>query len=85
MFEIFGILSTLAFATCAMPQVVECWKNKHAHGVSIWFLILWFLGELFGMIYMIEVKNIIIFVNYIINMICTIIIAYYKVWPKDGK
>jgi len=41
-----GILSSFLFAICALPQLIECIKQKHAKGVNALFLLLWAGGEL---------------------------------------
>lgn len=82
--EIIGWLGSLAFSICAIPQAYHCFKNKHANGVSWLFIILWLLGEILTLIYVIPKGHLPLIVNYALNIVFIVVILYYKIMPKGG-
>lgn len=75
-----GWIGGIMFALCALPQVIQCFKQKHAEGVSLIFLLLWLFGEIFTLIYVLfnHGLDLPLIVNYILNIIFIVIIIYYK-------
>ena len=53
MTEVFGILGAIFFGVCAFPQVYQVWKTQETKAISLLFLILWALGEVFMWTYII--------------------------------
>ena len=45
MIEVIGYIGGLAFALCGFPQVLQCYRQGHAKGMSVAFLGLWATGE----------------------------------------
>jgi len=80
MIEVLGWLGSTCLALCALPQVIQCVKQKHAKGVSFWFLLLWLLGEIFTMIYVFAQHglDLPLTCNYLINILFIIIIIHYE-------
>jgi uncharacterized protein with PQ loop repeat len=70
---------------CGMPQA---WKSVHdgnSDGLTWGFLLIWFLGEIFGLIYSCSLYSIPLIVNYGINIIITGIMIWYKLCPRKGN
>ncbi len=92
-YSICGWVGSIAFSICAAPQAYECWKKKHARGISSSFLALWVAGEVFTTIFVcgalspdagfIEVLPLIS--NYFFNFLFLLIIIYYKIKNYDGS
>lgn len=79
MTEIIGWIGATCFALCALPQVIQCVKQRHAQGVSFWFILLWLLGEVFTLIYVLAKHglDLPLTFNYILNIIFIIIILHF--------
>jgi Flp pilus assembly protein TadB len=78
----FGWLSTIFLATCGIPMLYKAYKDGNADGVSALFLLMWILGEIFGLIYVTWLWSLPLIANYLFNLILTIMIARYKFWPR---
>lgn len=81
---IFGWIGALCVGVCGIPQVIQCIRQGHAEGLSLWFLILWLIGEVglmaaslleFGWVGW-------LMVNYLLNLTCLTVIFRYRFWPK---
>jgi uncharacterized protein with PQ loop repeat len=80
--EFFGWLGSIFFSICALPQAIKAIRDGHATGISLWYLILWLLGELCMIAYIWERSDLPLMVNYVMNLGFFCIIARYKVFPK---
>lgn len=79
MIELIGWAGGILFAICAIPQAWECYRQKHANGLSWLFLMTWLFGEVFTLIYVFVDKfSWSLIVNYVANLIALLIIIYYK-------
>lgn len=78
-----GWIGAFCFSACAIPQTLKCMKQGHARGLSPWFLWLWFGGEIFyGSAVYLEFGWVWwMMVNYVLNIICILIIFRYYFWP----
>lgn len=77
--EIIGVLSTICFGICAVPQAWQAYRTKRADDINSTFLILWTIGEIGAIIYQYHLNGFIIFhYQYILNLICIVIIGWYK-------
>jgi uncharacterized protein with PQ loop repeat len=83
---VIGWIGSICFAACGVPQVVQCVRQGHARGLSPVFLMLWLIGEVcyvaailmeFGWVGW-------MMVNYLINLLCLVIICWYRIWPTKG-
>jgi len=84
--EILGWLAALCFGLSPLFQVIKCYKEKHATGVSLGLLIMWTLGEIFSILYILPKGHLPLLANYTINMIFIVIIIYYKIkGHRNGK
>ena len=80
--ETMGWIGSVLFAVCGLPQAVECIKKGNAHGMTWSFLILWFLGEVFTLPYIINSGQLPLLFNYSLNFCFVVVILYYKMYPR---
>ena len=85
MIETIGWIGAVAFAICGAPQAYKSWKEGHAHGLAWSFLVLWYIGELFGLVYVIALLSYPLIFNYAFNVILVTVILRYKVFPREKK
>ena len=79
MIELIGILGSLSLALCGLPMLIKAVKEQHAKGVSSGFLILWLLGELLLVTYVLmTTADWILLLNYGFNVVLVTAIVYYK-------
>lgn len=85
--EIFGWLSSLLFMICGIPQAYKTYKQGHAKGLSFTFIITWFLGEVFGLVYISKFNPYPwpLFFNYGLSLFSTIIILKFYAFPSRYK
>jgi len=76
-----GWIGSSLFSLCALPQTITVWRNKHGHGLSWAFLLMWLLGEILCLIYtsLQQIVPVPLVVNYIVNLAMLIVIIYYKI------
>lgn len=84
MIEIFGWLGSFLLVACSVPQLIKTIKTKNVQGVSLFFLILWFLGEFFSLVYiLVYAHKRPLLINYGINLIITfMLIIFYMKYKK---
>lgn len=83
MAEFIGVIGAILLALCGVPQAIKSVKDKHSYGISWWFILMWFGGEIFVLIYVVLTScDWILISNYIMNILLIIIILYYKILPK---
>lgn len=80
MMEIIGWVGSMLFAFCALPQLIMVMQQKHARGLSWGFLNMWFWGEIFCFIYVLNQPTwqIPLLANYALNFVMLLIIIKYK-------
>jgi uncharacterized protein with PQ loop repeat len=81
MFDTLGWLGGLMLAFSAVPQALESYRTKNSDGLTWPFLMMWFWGEVFMIIYIVPKGDIILIANYAINLFLVAIILRYKIWP----
>jgi uncharacterized protein with PQ loop repeat len=81
--EIIGWIGGILLAFCGLPQAIESYRTKSSAGLTWAFLIMWFLGEIFIIVYIIPKWQWPLIFNYTANLIFLSIILYYKI--KPGK
>jgi len=70
MIESLGILGSVLLALCGLPMLLKALKDKHVDGVSLGFLWMWFLGEVFVFVYVYFTSmDYILLANYGLNVI----------------
>lgn len=79
--EILGWIGSIAFALSAIPQMFKSYKDKNSDGLAWGLLILWIVGELFSLLYVLPLNQYPMITNYIVNLIFLFVILYYKINP----
>lgn len=82
MLELSGIIGAVLFAFCGLPQAITCIKTGNSRGLSWTFLIMWFFGEIFTIIYILPKQDYILLTNYILNFGFLLIMLKYKIWER---
>ena len=80
--EIIGWIGSAMFAMCGLPQAVQSSREGHSDGLSWLFLLMWFFGEIFTMIYVWPKMDYPLLANYLTNMVFLVIILFYKISPR---
>lgn len=78
-----GWIGSLLLAFCGLPQAITAIKTKSGKGISWIFLIMWFIGELFTLIYIWPKSDMPLIINYSANLAFLLIIIYYKIWDNQ--
>lgn len=80
MTSILGWLGSVCLALCAAPQAYKCYKEKSSDGTSLGLLILWTIGEIATLIYILPKADIPLIMNYTANLFFLAVIWRYKKW-----
>lgn len=81
-FEILGWLGSICLAICGIPQAWQSFKDKHSHGISWGFVLLWAFGEIFALAYVYDKLDLPLLLNYATNILILAVILYYKIKPQ---
>jgi len=82
--EVAGIIMTLSFMFCYLPQIIKIYKNKSSQGVSLALIIMCIVGYISGMVYMfLGTFGLWWFLNYCVGLIMCSILVY--AWFKYRK
>jgi uncharacterized protein with PQ loop repeat len=76
--EICGWIGAISLAICGAPQAYRSLKTQSSDGISNAFLILWGIGELLTLVYILPKWDWPLIANYTVNIIFIGIIARYK-------
>ena len=82
--EILGWLGSICLAICGVPQAWMSYKDKHSHGISWAFLLLWAFGECFALAYVYDKLDMPLLLNYAVNIGIVGIILFYKIKPQTS-
>jgi uncharacterized protein with PQ loop repeat len=82
-FEILGWLGSICLAICGIPQAWQSFKDKHSHGISWGFVLLWAFGEIFALAYVYDKLDLPLLLNYATNILILAVILYFKINPKN--
>lgn len=82
---ILGWLGSICLAVSGIPQAWMSYKEKHAHGMSWAFLLLWAFGEIFALAYVYDKLDLPLLLNYSVNILILAVILFYKISPKVDK
>jgi MtN3 and saliva related transmembrane protein len=80
--ETIGWIGSILLAFCGLPQAIESWRTKNSDGLTWSFLLMWGVGEIFTIIYILPKWHWPLIFNYTANLIFISIILYYKIKPK---
>jgi len=82
--ELIGWIGGVLLATCGLPQVIHTYKVKNVDGLSLVFVLWWWLGEFLMLVYVATAapKKPIIF-NLIVNIFaCMLLVTAFILWGK---
>lgn len=82
MLDIIGWIGAFCFAVCGLPQAYAAYKKGNSEGVSLPFLVLWGLGEILTLIYMLPKQDYPVIFNLLVNLFFILVIMRYKLWPS---
>jgi len=71
----------LMLAFCGLPQAVESYRQKSSHGVTWGLLVMWGIGEVLTLIYVLPRMELPLLFNYATNLVFLFVIGYYKIFP----
>ena len=80
--EYIGWIGSILLAFCGLPQAIESYRTKNSDGLTWSFLLMWGVGEIMTIIYIIPKWHWPLIFNYTANIIFIGIILYYKIKPK---
>lgn len=72
-----GWSSAILLATCGIPELIKALNGAKVEAGSE-LLIMWFLGEVFGLIYTFPMKKLPLTFNYGLNTIIVGALVYFK-------
>ena len=76
-------IGSILLAICGLPLAWRSYKDGHSHGVDFLFLIVWGLGEIFTLSYVLYKWDLPLILNYSLNLIFIGIVFYYKIKPRE--
>ena len=80
--EYIGWTGSILLAFCALPQAIDSWKKGSSEGITWGLIVMWGLGEVFTLIYVMPKKELPLLVNYSLNIAFLFVVLYYKVKPN---
>ncbi len=80
--EYIGWIGSILLAFCGLPQAIESYRTKNSDGLTWGLLLMWFVGEIFTIIYILPKWHWPLIFNYTANIVFISIILYYKIKPK---
>jgi uncharacterized protein with PQ loop repeat len=84
MFELFGWLGSALLACCGLPEAIKSLREKQS-GLTWGLLLMWFIGEIFLMVYAIHLGSIPLFCNYTANVFILLPVLWYKMYPSPPQ
>lgn len=83
MMTFIGWVGSILFSICGLPQALKTWKDGHADGLDLSFLLLWTGGEVFTLIAVFaQAPKVYLIFNYCANLVFLIVMWKYKLWPR---
>jgi hypothetical protein len=80
--NVIGWLSSLCLTLCGLPLAWEALRTGHVRGIHSYFILLWTVGELLGIVYVWGDKPLML--NYGFNLAVCIILCWYNWRPRDN-
>lgn len=80
--ELIGWTGSILLAFCGLPQAIESWRTGSSVGVTWGLLLMWGLGEILTLLYVLPKMEPPLIFNYTANLIFLAVITYFKIWPK---
>lgn len=84
LYESIGWIGALLFCICGLPQAFQSYQEGHSRGLSSAFLLMWFFGELFSLVYVWVQPTTLwpVILNYLFNLLILAVIIKYKYWER---
>lgn len=82
MLGVVGWVGSVCFSLCALPQAVTSARQGHSNGISWLFLVLWLIGEVCTIAYVLPKLDYPLLLNYFGNLLCLIVLIHYKISPR---
>lgn len=82
MLETIGIISAICMTISSFPQAWSVYKKGSAEELSTLSLILWLIGEICYIIYVLPLNNPILMLNCLPPLFCIFTMLYYKFFPR---
>jgi uncharacterized protein with PQ loop repeat len=76
--ELIAYIGGILLGVCGVPEVLRTIRDRRCH-LGWPFLLMWFFGEAFMLVYSIDLKNSPLIMNYLFNVIIVGIMLYYKI------
>lgn len=73
-----GYIGSIFLTVCAIPELLRTIKDKRCH-IGWPMLALWFLGEIFMLIYAVHLWNKPLLLNYVFNFFVVAVMLGYKI------
>ena len=81
--EFFGWVGGFLLSVCGVPQAWKSYKDGNSKGISWSFIWMWFIGEIFLLIYVLPQLLYPLIINYLFNIFIASIILWYKFFPRN--
>lgn len=75
--ETIAWIGSLCLTLCGLPMTIETFKNKRIK-INDYFLLLWFIGEVATLIYVVYKREHALSLNYISNILFILVILKYR-------
>jgi uncharacterized protein with PQ loop repeat len=75
-------LGSILLAICAAPLAYRAYHDGHSKGVDGLFLLIWTLGEIFTLSYVLYTWDLPLILNYGLNLVFIGVVVYYKLKPR---
>jgi hypothetical protein len=82
--EAIGYLGALLLGICGFPEMIRTIKDNRCH-LGWTFLMMWFFGEIFMLVYTYNLKDIPLTGNYLFNCLILSVMVTYKVKQEIKK
>jgi len=76
--NILGLIGSILLTFCGLPELIRTIQDKRCH-LGWGFVLMWFFGELFCFIYVLELKEIPLIMNYTFNLFISGTMLFFKI------
>lgn len=83
MLDFIGWFGSILLAICGVPLALQSIKDGHSHGINWYFLLIWLLGEILVLIYVLPKFDWPLIFNYAGNIVLISIVCWYKLYPRN--
>mgnify|MGYP007100173350 CR=1 FL=1 len=76
--DIIGFIGSFLLTFCGIPELIRTIKHNKCY-VGWTFLLMWFIGEVLMLIYVIPKNDLPLLLNYLFNSVLLSILVFYKI------